>query len=109
MGKDANGKDVREEMQVPVSYGNDPAKISEGEDIRTQVFILSDVDPAKAKDAIASVLGYKADVTLNPSNHTMIVTDTGTHVHTAAALLMVLEKQAAEAKKAAASRPPAGQ
>jgi len=90
---------------VPVYYGNDPEKIAEGDTIRTQVFVLTNVEPAKARETIASVLGARADVTLNNPTHTMIVTDTGTHVHTAASLLIVLEKQAAEAKGAPATAP----
>ena len=90
---------------VPVYYGNDPENISESDTIRTQVFVLTNVDSAKAKETIASVLGPHADVTLNDPTYTMIVTDTGTHVHMAASLLTVLEKQSADAKKPPATAP----
>jgi type II secretory pathway component GspD/PulD (secretin) len=83
---------------VPVYYGNDPAQIPEGDARRTQVLTFDAVDPDKARDMIVSVVGKQAEITVNPSTKTIIITDTGTHIHTAAALLQALEKQAAEKK-----------
>ncbi len=92
-----------EEFETPVGFGNDPDKIPEGDSLRTQVFTLKSVDPAKARETIASVLSARATVTVDPSMNRLIVTDSGTHVHTAAALLAVLEKQADATRPAPAA------
>jgi len=81
---------------VPVYYGTDPDRIPEGDARRTQVMAFNAVDPQKAKDALVSVIGKQAEITVNPSNKTIIITDTASHVHIAAALLQMLDKQAAE-------------
>jgi type II secretory pathway component GspD/PulD (secretin) len=83
---------------VTVFYGADPDKIPEGEARRTQVMAFQAVDPQKAADTIVSVVGKQAEVSVNSSTKTIIITDTASHVHTAAALLQMLEKQAAENK-----------
>ena len=83
---------------VPVYYGNDPDQVPEGEARRTQVMTLKAVDPQKANDTLVAVLGKQAEIIVNPSNKTIIITDTSSHVHTAAALLRMLETQAAENK-----------
>jgi type II secretory pathway component GspD/PulD (secretin) len=83
---------------MPVFYGNDPDQIPEGEAQRTQVMTLKAVDPQKAHDTLVAVLGKQAEITINPSNKTIIIADTSTHVHMAAALLQMLEKQAADNK-----------
>ena len=83
---------------VSVFYGTDPDKIPEGEARRTQVMTFKAVDPQKATDTIVSVVGKQAEITVNPSTKTIIITDTASHVHTAAAVLQMLEKQAVENK-----------
>ncbi len=83
---------------VSVFYGTDPDKIPEGEARRTQVMTYKAVDPQKASDTIVSVVGKQAEITVNPATKTIIITDTASHVHTAAALLQMLEKQAVENK-----------
>jgi len=40
------------------------------------------------------VLAKKADITLNPARKTLILTDSATHIHAAAAILQLMEKQA---------------
>lgn len=79
---------------VPLFYGNDPAAIPEGDARRMQVLTFKAVDPEKARAMILSVVGAQADITINVSTKKMVITDTSTHVHTAAALLQALEKQA---------------
>jgi Flp pilus assembly secretin CpaC len=59
---------------------------------------VTNVDPEKARAMILGVVGDQADVTVNPSTRSIVITDTATHVHTAAALLQVLEKQAGDKK-----------
>ena len=83
---------------VSVFYGNNPDQIPEGEARRTQVMTLKAVDPQKANETLVAVLGKQAEITVNPANKTIIITDTSSHVHTAAALLRMLETQAAEDK-----------
>lgn len=40
------------------------------------------------------MIGRQAEITVNAATQTITLTDTGTHVHAAAALLQTLEKQA---------------
>jgi type II secretory pathway component GspD/PulD (secretin) len=90
---------VDDSATVPVFYGNDATKIPEGDNLRTQIFTLKSIDPATVKETVSAVLGKRADVTVNSSTRTMIITDTSSHIHTAAALLEVLDKQAGEKGK----------
>jgi type II secretory pathway component GspD/PulD (secretin) len=83
---------------VSIYNGNDPAAIPEGEARRTQVMTCTLVDPEKARESILSVVGKQAEITVNASTKTIIITDTSSHVHTAAAVLQMLEKQAADKK-----------
>jgi type II secretory pathway component GspD/PulD (secretin) len=84
---------------IPISRGMDPEKIPKTDDLVTQVMTLTNLDPAKAREAAASVLGERADITVNVESKTLIITDSSANIRRAAALLLVLEKQAAEAKK----------
>ena len=90
---------VDESASVPVFYGNDATKIPEGDNLRTQIFTLKNVDPASVKETVSAVLGKRADVMVNSSTKTMIITDTSSHIRTAAALLQVLDKPAGEKGK----------
>jgi len=81
-----------------VFFGNDPDTIPEGEARRTQVMNVKAADLQKTRDTIVAVVGKQAEITVNPANKTIIITDTASHVHTAAALLQMLEKQAADNK-----------
>lgn len=82
----------------PVFYGMDPKSIPEGDEIRTQVIALKNLELTKAKDIVASVLGKGADITVNEDRKTLILTDTATHIHSAAVVLQILENQAAAPK-----------
>lgn len=84
------------EQGLQVFTGGDAAKIPATDELRTQVIPLKYVDPQKAKDLIAPVLDAKADVLINPGAKTLIITDTANRIRTAASLIDVLEKQAAE-------------
>jgi type II secretory pathway component GspD/PulD (secretin) len=76
----------------------DPEKIPEGDEVRTQVIALKNLDLAKARDVVASVLAKNADITVNTDRRTLIITDTATHVHSAVTVLQILENQAAPGK-----------
>lgn len=89
---------------LPIHTGGDPAGIPNTDELRTQIISLRYVEPQKAADLIAPVLDAKADITVNPSSKTLIITDTANRIRTAATLIQVLEKQAAE-KQAPASGP----
>ncbi len=88
------------QTDVPVFTGGDPAKITGGDQLRTQVLPINDLDPDKVKEMIADALGDKAEIVINPSMKTIIVTDTAAHIRAAAALIRVLEKQAAQTSPA---------
>ncbi len=92
----ATRKDAGESR--PVYYGMDADKIPEGDQLRTQVITLKYLDIAKAHDIVASVLAKSADITISPDRKTLIITDTDTHVHSAATVLQILENQAAPPK-----------
>jgi type II secretory pathway component GspD/PulD (secretin) len=84
------------ESGLQVVTGADPAKIPGTDELRTQVIQLHYVDPEKARDLIAPVLDQKADIVINAGAKTLIITDTANRIKTAASLIQVLEKQAAE-------------
>jgi type II secretory pathway component GspD/PulD (secretin) len=71
----------------------DPDNIPETDEIRSQVFQLVKADPQKAKKQISELVPT-ADITIDDASNLLIVTDTSSHVHTAAVLLQLLEKQA---------------
>jgi type II secretory pathway component GspD/PulD (secretin) len=85
---------------VPVYSGGDSASIPLGDNLRTQVIPLVAIDPDRARETITPVLDKSADIVINNINHSLIITDTATHIHTAAALIEVLEKQAAATRSA---------
>jgi type II secretory pathway component GspD/PulD (secretin) len=90
--------------QLPVHSGADPARIPATDELRTQVISLTYTDPQKARDLIAPVLDAKADVTINTVAKTIMITDTSSRIRTAASLIQVLEKQAAEKQPAMPAR-----
>jgi type II secretory pathway component GspD/PulD (secretin) len=92
------------ESGLQVFTGSDANKIPASDELRTQVIPLQYVDPEKARDLIAPVLDAKADVLINPGAKTLIITDTANRIRTAASLISVLEKQAAEKANAAPGR-----
>jgi type II secretory pathway component GspD/PulD (secretin) len=79
---------------VPFFYGNDPEKIPEGDDMRTQSMTFSRIDAEKVRTYLSAVIGKQAEISVNPVTKTITLTDTATHVHAAAALLQTLEQQA---------------
>jgi len=81
---------------VPVYTGMDPAAIPEGSELRTQVMVVKNVNLEKYRETISAVLGKEASININAETKTLIVTDTGTHIHTLASLLQVLDKAPAE-------------
>ena len=83
---------------VPLYSGYDPAMIPEGNERRTQVMVLKNADVEKARDMIVAIVGRQAEVTINVPTKTLIITDTSSHVHTSAALVTQLEKEAAAGK-----------
>jgi type II secretory pathway component GspD/PulD (secretin) len=83
---------------VPLYNGFDPALIPEGNERRTQVMVLKNADVEKARDMIVAIVGKQAEVTVNVPTKTLIITDTATHVHTSAALVTQLEKEASGGK-----------
>lgn len=81
--------------EAPVYSGNDPEKIPEGNELRTQIITVKNVDLEKHRGMIESALSKDAEITIKPEEKTLIVTDTSTHVHTLVFTLQVLEKLAA--------------
>ena len=85
--------------KVPVFRGSDPADIPENDEIRMQVITLVRLDPKKAADTVSAILHQPADISIYEPTKTLTITDTGSRIHAAAALLQILEKQAADANK----------
>lgn len=81
---------------LPVHTETDPAKIPATDEFRTQVITVNHIEPQTAADLIAPVLDGKSNVTVNKAARTLIITDTSNRIRTAASLIQVLEKQAAE-------------
>jgi type II secretory pathway component GspD/PulD (secretin) len=81
---------------MPVFYGSNPDLIPEGTDMRTQIMTFTGLDPDKVKTLLSAVIGRQAQLDVNSGARTITLTDTGSHVHAAAALLQALEKQAEE-------------
>jgi type II secretory pathway component GspD/PulD (secretin) len=82
----------------PVYYGMDADKIPEGDQLRTQVITLKNLDISKAHDIVTSVLAKNADIVVNADRKMLIITDTDTHIHSAVTVLQILENQAAPGK-----------
>jgi hypothetical protein len=82
----------------PVFEGNDPEKIPEGLDIRTQIMPFGKTDPDKLRTFLAAVIDRDAPLTINPTTKTITITDTSTHVRAAAKLLQLLESQGSDNK-----------
>jgi type II secretory pathway component GspD/PulD (secretin) len=78
---------------IPVYYGNDPDKIPESIDMRTQIMTFSKMDAEKVRTYLSAVIGKQAEISVNAGTKTITLTDTETHVHAAAALLQTLEQQ----------------
>jgi hypothetical protein len=83
---------------MPVFRGMDPAAIPEGEEIRTQIMTVKNLDLEKYRGTITSVC-KDATLEINAETKTLIITDTGTHIHTLAVVLQVLDNQAAAGGK----------
>jgi type II secretory pathway component GspD/PulD (secretin) len=81
---------------IPMYYGSDPDKIPEGNEMRTQIMTFTGIDAEKARMYLSAVIGKQAEMQVTASTKTITLTDTSTHVHAAAALLQMLEKQAAD-------------
>jgi type II secretory pathway component GspD/PulD (secretin) len=81
---------------MPVFYGSNPDLIPEGTEMRTQIMTFTGLDPDKVKTFLSAVVGRQAQLDVNSGARTITLTDTGSHVHAAAALLQTLEKQAEE-------------
>ena len=91
--KDSAGK------QAPVFTGMDPAKIPEGNELRTQIITVKFMDLEKARDLIIAPLSQDASLNIDPDNKTLIVTDTSTHIRSLVNILQVLDKPPATGGK----------
>jgi type II secretory pathway component GspD/PulD (secretin) len=79
---------------ISTYYGSNPDLIPEGDAMRTQIMTFSAADPEQVRTLISAVIGRQAEMSVNASTMTVTLTDTGSHVRAAAALLQTLDKQA---------------
>jgi type II secretory pathway component GspD/PulD (secretin) len=85
--------------QAQVFVGMDPSQIPEGNELRTQVMTVKNVDLVKYADMLTDVMSDGAAIDINPDTKTVTATDTSTHIRVLAAMLQRLEKQAAAGGK----------
>jgi type II secretory pathway component GspD/PulD (secretin) len=92
----------RDTTGIQVYFGQDPAEIPEGPQMRTQVMTLTRVKASDAKEYLLAAMGLPADsdvISVNETARQLVITDTATHVRQAAGLLLVLERMAARETK----------
>lgn len=82
-----------------VFVGMDPAAIPEGNEMRTQIMTVKNVDLEKYKDMITAVLSKQASININVDTKTLMITDTSTHIRSLASLLQVLDNAPAAGGK----------
>jgi type II secretory pathway component GspD/PulD (secretin) len=84
---------------APVFIGMDPSAIPEGNEMRTQIITVKNVDLEKYRDMITAVLGKQASININADTKTLMVTDTSTHVRSLVSMLQLLDGQGATGGK----------
>ncbi len=82
---------------VPVHYGDDPARIADTDQIITQVVPVHSVDATKLRTDLTPLLSPSAIVTANAGSNTIIITDTSANIRRIVKIIADVDQQRAAA------------
>lgn len=80
-------------MSVPVRKGNDPDKISDSDEIITQIIPILYADAASLRDDLMGLMSEYAEFSSNQSSNSLIITDTSTNIKRIAKIVKSLDTQ----------------
>jgi general secretion pathway protein D len=82
---------------IPVHFGDDPSKISDTDELITQIIPVRSVDAVKLKTDIQPLVNTDADLTANAASNSLIITDTSANIRRVVEIVSSLDKREAQA------------
>lgn len=82
-------------LNVPVTMGNDPDQIVEGDNVITHIIPIRYADAVKLKEDIASLVSEYAVISSNEASNSLIITDTAANIKRLVKIVKALDTQMA--------------
>ena len=80
-------------LNVPVTMGNDPDQIVEGDNVITHIIPIRYADAVKLKEDIASLVSEYAVISSNEASNSLIITDTAANIKRLVKIVKALDTQ----------------
>jgi general secretion pathway protein D len=80
-------------MNIPVQSGNDPEKVTPGDDMVTHVIAVRFANAAKLKEELSDLVPSYADLAANAETNALIITDTTANVRRFIEIVRALDTQ----------------